>query len=117
MIKNFEEFQTLGKTNIETATVSATVLNEGLQTIAAEVADYSQKAFQDTTKVVEKALAAGSVKDAVEIQMSYARDAYEGYVAELNKIGSLYVDVAKKAYKPYEAQFAKTAKQPAKVDA
>ena len=40
---------------------------------------------------------------AIEIQTGLSpRTAYEGFVAEATKIGELYADLAKEAYKPFE---------------
>lgn len=106
MMKNFEEFQTLGKNQFDASVASATAFTKGLQTIATEFADYSKKSFEEGAAVVEKAAAAKSLDKAFEIQSDYAKSAYEGYVGQLNKMGELYMNVAKEACKPFEGQFA-----------
>ena len=70
--------------------------------------------IESTTKVVllgrtvvEKLFGAKSVEKAVEIQQDYVKSAYEGFVAQATKMGELYVDLAKQAYKPYEGYLAK----------
>ena len=35
------------------------------------------------------------------------KSAYEGFVAQATKMGELYVDLAKEAYKPYEGYLSK----------
>ena len=55
-------------------------------------------------------LAAGSLDKAVEVQSAYVRSAYEGYVGQVTKVGSIFADMAKNAYKPYESLFAKYGK-------
>jgi phasin family protein len=115
MIKNFDEFQSVGKEQFDAAVASATALTKGLQSIATEMADYSKKSFEDGSAVMEKAMAAKSLDKAMDIQTTYAKSAYESYVSQLNKIGELYMDAAKEAYKPFESQFAGfTAKASAK---
>jgi phasin family protein len=109
MIKDFEEFQTAGKENLEAAVASATAMTKGFQDIASEVADYSRKSFEDSTAVFEKAVAAKSIDKALEVQTDFAKTAYEAYIGQVTKIGELYVAAAKEAYKPFEghaAQFA-----------
>jgi hypothetical protein len=39
---------------------------------------------------------------AIEVQTEYAKTVYETFVAESQKIGELYADLAKQAYKPFE---------------
>jgi hypothetical protein len=43
-----------------------------------------------------------SVEQAVEIQTSYAKRAYDDYMQQMSKIGGLYASMAKEAYKPVE---------------
>ncbi len=107
MIKNFDEVQKLGKDNVDATMKSFGALSKAGQTIAAEVADYSKKSFEDGTKVLEKLFSAKSLDKAIEIQTDYAKTAYEGFVAQATKIGELYADLAKETYKPYEAFAAK----------
>ena len=107
MIKNFDEMQKLGKENVDATLKSFGALSKATQSIAAEVADYSKKSFEDSTKVLEKLFGAKSLDKAIEIQADYAKTAYEGFVAQATKIGELYADLAKETYKPYESFVAK----------
>ncbi len=99
-----EEFQKAAKEGIETS------ITKGLQAISTEVADYSKKSFEASSATVEKLLGVKSLEKAIEVQSDYLKSAYEGYVAEMTKVGELYVGLAKDAYKPYEGYFAKVAK-------
>ena len=84
-------------------------MSKASQAIAAEVADYSKKSFEDGTEVIEKLFGAKSLDKAIEIQTDYAKTAYEGFVAQATKIGELYADLAKETYKPFEGYIAKAA--------
>ena len=77
--------------------------NKGLQAIAAEVTDYSKKAFEDGTRAFEQMLRAKSFEQVIEIQSQYARMAYEAYVAELSKLGEMYTGLTRTTYKPGRA--------------
>jgi hypothetical protein len=77
-------------------------VSKGVQAIAAEAADYSKKSFEEGSAALEKLLGAKSLDKAMEIQTSYAKTAYEGFVAQATKIGELYADLAKETYKPFE---------------
>ncbi len=48
-----------------------------------------------------------SLEKAIEIQTDYAKSAYEGFVSQATKMGELYADLAKEAYKPFETLVAK----------
>jgi hypothetical protein len=107
MIKNFDEMQKFSKENVDATMKSLGAFSKASQTIATEVADYSKKSFEDGTKLLEKLLGAKTLDKAIEIQTDYAKSAYESFVAQATKMGELYADLAKEAYKPYENFVAK----------
>ncbi|MEZ5827603.1 MAG: phasin family protein [Hyphomicrobiales bacterium] len=109
MLKGFEEFQKVGKDGFDAYVRSFGEMNKGFQAIAAEVTDYSKKAFEDSTRAFEQLVGAKSIEQAIEIQSQYAKKAYDTYMAEMSKLGEMYVGLAKDAYKPVEAAFAKKA--------
>ena len=109
MIKNLEDVQKLSKDNMDATMKSFGALSKASQAIATEVADYSKKSFEDSTKVMEKMFGAKSLDKALEIQTDFAKTAYEGFVAQATKIGELYADLAKESYKPFETYAVKTA--------
>ena len=45
----------------------------------------------------------------MEVQNEYLKSSYEDFIAQSTKLGELYVDLAKEAYKPFEGILAKTA--------
>ena len=106
MIKNIEDLQKVGQGNVENYMKGFGELNKGWQTLAAEIGDYTKRSFEDGTAAFEKLLSAKSIDQAVEIQTSYAKRAYDEYMSQMTKIGTLYADFAKEAYKPLEKAFA-----------
>lgn len=107
MFKNFEDLQQVSKENVDTALQSMGALSKSAQAIAVEVADYSKKAFEDSSAAFEKMFGVKSFDKAIEVQTEYAKITYEGFVAKASKIGELYADLAKEAYKPFETMIAK----------
>ena len=107
MFKGFEEFQKVSKDGFDASVRSFGEMNKGFQAIAAEVTDYSKKAFEDSTRAFEQLIGAKSVEQAVEIQTQFAKKAYDTYIAEVSKLGEMYVGLAKDAYKPVEAAMTK----------
>jgi hypothetical protein len=103
---NFEDFQTLTKQQFEAFTVASTTWSKGLQELAAESTDYSKKAFAAGSAVLEKLLGARSVEAAIQIQSEYAKQAYEGFVAQATKFSELYAKVASDALKPVTTAYA-----------
>ena len=109
MAKEFEEFQKageqfqkVGKDSFDASVRSLGEVNKGLQGIAAELTDYSKKAVEDSMHAFEQLISAKTVEQAIEIQSQYAKKAYETYIAEMSKLGEMYVGLARNAYKPVE---------------
>jgi hypothetical protein len=102
MIKNFDAFPKFPAYNAEAAMKAFGEWNKGWQAIAAELTDYSKRSFEEGTATMEKLLSAKSFEQAVEIQTGYAKRAYDEYMHQMSKIGGLYAEMAKEAYKPVE---------------
>jgi len=86
-----------------------TSLQSGVQAIATAYGDYTRKSFEDTKSYVEKLSGVKSIDKVLEVQTEYAKSAYEMFVAESQKIASLYIDLAKQTFKPLESIAAKFA--------
>jgi phasin family protein len=108
MINSVDDLQKLAKDNAENAQKIFGTLSKGLQTIAAEMTDYSKKSFEEGSAALEQLAGAKSLDKVVEIQSDYAKKAYEGLVAQSTKVGELYVDLAKEVAKPFEALMPKS---------
>jgi phasin family protein len=107
MVKNFEDLQQVSKENMEVTMKSAESLSKGTQAIATEVAEYSKKAFEDGSAMLEKLFGVKSLEKAIELQTEYAKTSYEGFVAKATKISEMYAGLAKESYKPFETMMAK----------
>jgi phasin family protein len=102
-----DQMQKLGKDSMDMAMASLGAWTKNAQAIASEVADYSKKSFEDSAAALEKLMGAKSLEKAMEVQSEYLKSSYEGFVAQSTKLGELYVDLAKGAYKPFEGVLAK----------
>jgi phasin family protein len=102
-----EQFPKVGKEGFDAVVRAYGEANKSFQAIAAEVADYSKTAFEDATRAFQQLVTAKSVEQAFEIQSQYAKKAYDAYIAEMSKLGEMWVDSARDAYKPIERTIAK----------
>ena len=105
MINNFQDFQKFSQSNTDAAMKMFGEWGKGWQAIAAEMTDYSKRSFEDGTATFEKLLSAKSLEQAFEIQTSYAKRAYDDYMQQMTRIGSMYTNFAKDAMKPVEKAF------------
>jgi hypothetical protein len=76
--------------------------SKGMQAIGAEMSDYTKRSFEDGTQTFEKLLTAKSFEQAFEIQSSYVKRSYDEYMHQLSKIGNMYAEITKEAYRPLE---------------
>lgn len=107
MTQTYEDFSKYGKELADTGLKSFASISKSAQAIATEASDYTKKSFEAGSAAFEKLFAAKSFDKAIEVQSDYARQSYEAFVAEATKIGDLYAELAKEAYKPFESIVAK----------
>lgn len=88
---------------------TADISSIGFQTIATAYSDYIKKSFEQTRSFVEKLSGVRSLDKAIEIQTEFAKQAYETFVAESQRIRELYSELAKQSFKPVEDFVAKAA--------
>jgi phasin family protein len=107
---NFDSTSKMSKEAMDSMLTTVSSMTKGFQQIAAEATEYSKKSYEDGTAVVEKMAGSKSLEKAMEIQSEYVKSAYEGFVAQATKMGELYADMAKEAYKPFETAMASATK-------
>jgi hypothetical protein len=102
MMKGIEDFQKLGQTNLDAAMKVFGEFSKGWQAIAAEFSDYTKRSFEDGTQTLEKLMGAKSLEQAVDIQSKFVKRSYDEYMHQMAKVGSMYAELAKEAYRPME---------------
>jgi hypothetical protein len=73
-----------------------------VQTIATAYGDYTRKSFEQTRSFVDKLTRVRSLDKALEVQIEFARQSYETFVGEMQKICGLHNALAKQSLKPLE---------------
>jgi phasin family protein len=107
MIMTGDEMQKLGKDTVDATLASFGTWTKTAQAIAVEVVDYSKKSVEASAAAWEKLIGAKTIEKAMEVQNDYLKSSYEDFVAEATKLGELYVDLAREAYKPFEGALGK----------
>ena len=102
MMKGFEDLQKFSQFGLDATMRSFGEWNRGWQAIASEMTDYTKRSFEEGTATWEKLAGARSIEQAVEIQTDFAKRSLEDYVAQMSKLGSMYAEIAREAYKPVE---------------
>jgi len=102
-----DDIQKFGKDSMDMAMTTFGAWSKGAQAIMAEMVDYSKKSAEGSAAAWEKLISAKSPEKAMEVHTEYLKSAYEGFVAEATKLGEMYSDLAKEAYKPFEGTLGK----------
>lgn len=100
---NIAEMNKMNQDVLNAVAASTETANKALQQIAAQTTDFSKKSFENGTAVAEKLATVKSVDQALEIQTDYAKSAYEAFVAQSTKVSEMYQNLAKDAFKTFEA--------------
>lgn len=95
-----QDFQKFGQASSEASVKMMSDWTKNWQALTSDFTDYSKRAFQDGQATFEKLINAKTMEQIMEIQTSYARRSYEGYMQQLTKMGSMYSSYGQEAYKP-----------------
>src|SRR5262245_57960544 len=95
-----QQVQEWVQSGLEGASRSFTAANKGFQALAREMTEYSKAAFDDAIRTWEQLLGAKSLEQAMQIRSDYAKRTYENHMAELSKLGQMYVGIIADASRP-----------------
>jgi hypothetical protein len=107
MANKLEEFQEVGKTQLEAATTSSSAFVKNFKTIADEATAYTEKSLEKVSTFVEELRSAKSFESAVHIHSEYTKTFFADFAAYLTKIGEVYSNLSREVVKPIEAVVAK----------
>jgi hypothetical protein len=99
------KYQKAATTGLEAAGFEATSrsvieFNKGLREIAEGINEYSKRSIEDVFRAWQHFLDARPVMQLMEIQTRHAQSAYESYVAEISRLGELYLGLTRRSSKP-----------------
>ena len=96
------EYEKPAATGFEAASRSFGEANRGFQALGAEMMSYSKEVFDDAVRTWERLIGVKSLDQAIQIQSDYAKRCSENHMAELSKLGQMYVGLFSNAAKPLE---------------
>jgi hypothetical protein len=105
MSKEFDSIKHAENGQPDAATIGLASYTTIFQAIVAEGTDYTKKAVEAHLACGEKLVGAKSLETVFQIQSEFAKAAYAAFVAHATKMGELYSDLAKAAFKPVELPF------------
>jgi phasin family protein len=107
MAYQIEDFQKISKDQLDQFSTAAASIARGFQALANETTDYSKRSLEHTSAFVEKLVGVKSLDTAIQLQAEFAKTQFESFIAQASKIGDIYKEIAKEAFKPMEAAVSK----------
>ena len=83
------ELNSHSKKNVEAVVASVTAATKGAETLGAAAMAFSKKSMADQVAAAKTLATAKSVQQAIEYQTTFAKSAFEGYVAEITKMAEM----------------------------
>ena len=94
------EMNVHSKKNLEAVVASVTAATKGAETLGAHAMAFSKKAMEDHVSAAKTLASAKSVQEVVELQTSFAKTAFETYIAEMNKMAETVAASMKESMSP-----------------
>ena len=107
----FEDVAQFNKDNLDAFVASSTAWGKGMETLSKSWMDFVKKAAETNVTATKSIMAAKSVREAVDLQSNFAKEAYETCVAEGNKLSEMGLNVANETSAPLAARFKSTVDQ------
>jgi phasin family protein len=94
------ELNAHSKKNLEAVVASVTAATKGVEALGAHAVAFSKKAVEDQVAAAKTLSGAKSVQEVVELQTSFAKSAFEAYIAEMNKMAETVAASVKESVSP-----------------
>jgi phasin family protein len=102
--KLYESVGDFNKDTLEAYIASATVVGNGLQSVAQDTTVYAKKAIEDAIAASKAMMSSKSIHEVMELQASFAKNAFAGYVSQLSRVNQAFVATAKEGSAPLQAR-------------
>jgi phasin family protein len=102
--QSYEQVGVFNKETAEAVIESAAKAGKGIETINAEVYEYSRQLLEDGVSATKSILAAKTLQEMLDRQSRYTKEAFEAHVAQMSKIREMALETAKTASEPLQAR-------------
>jgi phasin family protein len=107
----FGELSAQSKLNLEALTESASIATEAAQSLGAQAAAFAKSSIEEQIATARKLAGVRSIQEAFDIQTTYAKSAFDAYLAEANRWSEAVQASTAQAWKPINARAQAAAEQ------
>jgi len=104
MMKSTEDFVAFGQANLEAFVKSGQIWSAGVQELTKQIATSAKASFDESVSTFKAISTAKSVKEAMDLQSSFAKAALEKAMAESNKLTDASIKLTEQTLAPITAR-------------
>jgi len=104
MMKSTEDFVAFGQANLEAFVKSGQIWSAGMQELTKQFASSAKASFEESVSTFKAITTAKSVKEAMELQSTFAKAALEKAMAESNKMTDASIKLTEQTLAPITAR-------------
>lgn len=104
MMKSTEDFVAFGQANMEAFLKSGQIWATGMQDLTKQIATTAKTSFEESVSTFKAMSTAKSVKEAIDLQSSFAKTTLEKAMTESNKITDASIKLTEQALAPITAR-------------
>jgi len=104
MMKSTEDFVAFGQANLEAFVKSGQIWSAGVQELTKQIATSAKASFEESVSTFKAISTAKSVKEAMELQSTFAKATLEKAMAESNKLTDASIKLTEQTLAPITAR-------------
>jgi phasin family protein len=104
MMKTTEDFVAFGQANLEAFVKSGQIWSAGVQELTKQIATSAKASFDESVSTFKAMSTARSVKEAIDLQSSFAKAALEKAMTESNKLTDASIKLTEQTLAPITAR-------------
>jgi phasin family protein len=104
MMKSTEDFVAFGQANLEAFVKSGQIWSAGVQELTKQIATSAKASFDESVSTFKAISTAKSVKEAMDLQSTFAKAALEKAMAESNKLTDASIKLTEQTLAPITAR-------------
>lgn len=105
MTKGYEDLAANGKVTMDAWNAAGTAYGKGLEAISGEWMNFAKQMMESNVVATKAVLGAKSLNEAMDMQSEFARNSFDGMMAQSTKVGEMATKFAQDAAEPINAQF------------
>jgi phasin family protein len=104
MMKSTEDFVAFGQANMEAFVKSSQIWSAGVQELSKQIATSAKASYEESVSTFKAISTAKSVKEAMDLQSTFAKAALEKAMAESNKLTDASIKLTEQTLAPITAR-------------